>query len=116
MASNDYKVAIIGHEEVVSIFRATGASVFKAENGTEALEALKTIKRDTESTDKDRFAAVMIIDKLVKEIPEEEYQKVTRGALPAVIAIPGIDGGSGEGLRKIRMLSERAVGMNILDA
>jgi vacuolar-type H+-ATPase subunit F/Vma7 len=44
---------------------------------------------------------------------KEKYKKLTSGALPAIIPIPGHKGSSGFGDEKIKRIVEQAVGSDI---
>lgn len=109
-----HKIAIIGPKKVTAGFRALGVSVFNAENGDQALEHLQSIKKNTETDSEESFAVVILIEKLLKEIPADEYEKVGSGALPAIVVLPGVEGATGEGIAKLRRLAERAAGSDIL--
>lgn len=109
----EYRIAIIGPKKMTSGFKALGVDIFDAENGEQALAALKNT-RATADTNTTRYAVVILMEKLVKEIPEDEYTRATQGALPAVVILPGIEGSSGEGIAKLKKLAERAVGSDIL--
>lgn len=109
-----YGIGIVGPKDVVSVFKATGADVFEASTGSEAFEVLRQIKRDTQSTeDVKKFAVVMIIESLLQEISDDDYEKVASGALPAIVAIPGLEGATGVSKEKLRKLAEKAIGSDI---
>lgn len=115
MADKNYTIAMIGPHDLVSGFRALGAHIFNAENGADALNEIKKIKKITESEeDETRYAVVFVIDSLVRDIPDDEYQKATEGALPSVITIPGLNADKEAGSRKLRQLTEKAIGSDIL--
>jgi len=113
--TNIYKIAIIGPKDIVSVFKSTGADVFSADYGHEALEILRTIRKQTQgNTEGDRYASVILLENLRREIKDDDYDKAVQGALPAVIVVPGLSGSTGESMKKLRKLAERAVGMDIL--
>lgn len=114
MSSDTYKIAVIGPASVTSIFRATGAHVFNATTGEEALTILKEIKKETVDAIDSAYAVVVILENLVADIRVEDYEKVTLGSLPAVVAVPGFEGSSGVGIEKLARLAQKAVGSNIL--
>ncbi|MEX0930346.1 MAG: V-type ATP synthase subunit F [Candidatus Paceibacterota bacterium] len=110
-----YKIAIIGPHDLVSGFRALGVEVFNAEDGETALQHIKDIKKQTtDESGGTRYGAVFVIDSLVNEIPDDEYRKATEGALPSVITIPGLNADKEAGSRKLRQLTEKAIGSDIL--
>lgn len=111
-----YKIAIIGPEEVVSGFKALGVTLFNVANGEEALSILKKIKKDIDDNEPEaeKFAVALIIEDIMEDIPKEEMEKVSGGALPAVLALPGLKGSKGAGVAKLKRLAEKAVGSDIL--
>lgn len=110
-----YNVAIIGPKDIISGFKALGVTPFTANDGDEALAILKNIKKDIdEGTADKRFATVIIIESIAQHIPVEEMDKITNGALPAIVALPGLEGSQGAGVAKLKRLAERAIGSDIL--
>ena len=112
----NYKTAIIGPKDVISGFKALGVVPFSAENGEGVLEIIKNIKKGvSEGNDSaEKFAVVIIIESIANQIPANEFEKVFRGALPAILTLPGLEGSSGAGVAKLKSLAERAVGSDIL--
>lgn len=111
-----YKTAIVGPKDVISGFKALGVIPFDATDGEEALDILKKIKRgnENESSENEKFAVILLIESVAEKIPEDEFEKITRGALPAIIMLPGLEGSTGAGVAKLKALAERAVGSDIL--
>jgi len=107
-----YHTAIIGPEDVVSGFRALGVSVIPATSGDELLSGLQTARKGTATGD--RYAVVLVIESLVRDVPEDVWAKATEGVLPAVTVLPGLEGSHGEGVRALKRLAERAIGSDIL--
>ena len=113
--SATYAIAVIGPEDLVSGFRALGAYVHEAKTSDEALTVLKELRDQTRSApDGIRYGAIFVIDYLVNDIPADEYKKVTSGALPSVITIPGLKADKDANTRKLRQLTEKAIGSDIL--
>lgn len=112
----EYKVAIIGPKNVVSGFKALGVTSLEAQDSTETLVILKKIKKDIEeqTPDTDKFASVLVIESLLQGIPEEDMARISSGALPAIVALPGIEGSQGAGIAKLKKLTQRAIGSDIL--
>lgn len=110
-----YKIAIIGPETITSLFTSVGADVFVAHTGEEATEALFRIKTQTEdTTSTSRYAVALVIESLYAEISADDLERLSRGSLPSIIAVPGIEGSTGASLEKLKRLAEQAVGSNIL--
>lgn len=112
----NYKTAIIGPKDVISGFKALGVVPFNAEDGEGALEIIKNIKKgiSEESDSTEKFAVVIVIESTANQIPASEFEKVSRGALPAILTLPGLEGSTGAGVAKLKSLAERAIGSDIL--
>lgn len=112
----EYKTAIIGPKNVISGFKALGVVPFNAKNGEDALEILKNIKKEISKTSEtsNKFAVVIVIESIANQIPSDEFEKVSRGVLPAILTLPGLEGSTGAGVAKLKSLAERAVGSDIL--
>lgn len=113
--NHQYKIAIVGPTDIVSGFRALGVDAFPATTTDEALDQLRTIRRQTldpESTSK--YAVVCIIEDLIALVDQAEYAKVVTGPLPAVVPLPGPEGSSGFAIERLRRLAEQAVGSAII--
>ena len=59
------------------------------------------------------YAIVFVMEDIIKEMSPEDYAKLSSGALPAIIPLPGSRGSSGFGNEKIRRIVEKAVGSDI---
>jgi len=117
MAGQDhqYQIAVVGPEDVVSGFKALGVHVFDANDADTALATIKQLREQTTKGETgDHYATIFVIDHLLRDIPSEEYEKVTSGPLPAVIAIPGLKADKEAGKRKLRVLAKKAIGSDIL--
>lgn len=112
----NYKTAIIGPKDVISGFKALGVVPFNAEDGEQALEIIKNIKKEIASgNDKsEKFAVIIVTENTANQIPTNEFDKISRGALPAIVILPGLEGSTGAGVAKLKSLAERAVGSDIL--
>ena len=115
--THNHNIAIIGPKTIISGFKALGVTVFDAHNGTEALEILKNIKKDlsTPTPETKKFAVIIVNETLAHDIPKEEMEKISRGALPAIVILPGLEGSHGAGVEKLRRLAEKAIGSDILN-
>ena len=110
-----YTVAIIGPKAVISGFRALGVIPFDAEDSQTALDILKKIKRDLNDPNaSEKIATVIMIESIAHDIPSDELEKISRGALPALVLLPGLGGSHGVGVAKLKALAEKAIGSDIL--
>ena len=114
----NFSVAIVGPREEVLCFRAVGVEIFGASDANSAIEILRKIKKSfgaNEENSAKKFAVVFVIEEILQKIAPEELEKLSAGALPAIIALPGKKGASGAGLQKINRLVEKAIGSNIFE-
>ncbi|MCK5096159.1 MAG: hypothetical protein KAR24_02265 [Candidatus Pacebacteria bacterium] len=112
-----YNIAIIGPKTIISGFKALGVISFDAGNAEQALEILRKIKKDIDENtlDTKKFAVVIIIESIARDIPKEEMNKISDGALPAIVELPGLEKSHGAGVAKLKRLAEKAIGSDILD-
>ncbi len=111
-----YGIAIIGRREEILGFAAVGLTLFPAESADAAREILFDLKRaitDETAADTKRYAIVFVMEEFVRELTPEDFAKLSAGALPSIISLPGNSGSSGYGNEKIRRIVEKAVGSDI---
>jgi len=107
--NKQYNIAAIGPSTMISGFKALGVIPHSANNSEEALQELLKIQNG-----ESKYAVVIIMEDLVRGIPVEDYKKATREALPAVVALPTVQGSTGYGEEKLKMIAEKAIGSSIL--
>jgi len=115
---NQYKIGIIGPDNVVSGFKALGVESLPANSPEEVLQQLRLIKNTAattiDSNTKSIFAVICIIEDLLIGIDEKEYAKAVSGPLPAVVILPSTKGSQGLAEKRLRRLAERAIGAAII--
>lgn len=117
MTKEQYKLAIIGTKDQISGFKALGATAINANNADEAKEYLfglvnEEIEIENKETRK-KYAIIFILEEYMSNLTKEDYKKLNKEALPAIIPIPGIKGSKGFGLNRIKKMVEQAVGSDI---
>jgi V/A-type H+-transporting ATPase subunit F len=116
----NYKIAIIGNKDTVMGFKALGIDIFNVNNKDEAVETLFTLKnksQNEEGKEKDTkplYAIIFITEDFAEQITKEEYQKLSKNALPAIIPLPSSSGSSGYGIKRIGKIIEMAIGSDII--
>lgn len=112
-----YKIAIIGSKDQILGFKALGVTASIANNAEEAREALFALNNEVidlgGGESRKKYAIIFILEDLAVKIAKEDYKKLTKEALPAIIPIPGIQGTQGYGLTRIKKMVEQAVGSDI---
>ncbi len=111
-----YKVAIIGPPGVTTGFSALGAVPFAAYTPGDAQEILtKLIRKTNDTTSVDeQYAVVIVIEELLRGIPEKEYKVLAKNILPSIVAVPGVEGSQGYMTQRLRDYTIRAIGSDIV--
>ena len=109
--SSQFKIAIVGQQDVVSGLRAVGVDVFPARDTEEALRQMRHLKAlSVDDTKPVVYAVVCVIEEVINDVDPVSYDEIVAGSLPAFVIIPGPAGSSGQAEERIRRLAERAVG------
>lgn len=109
-----YLIAIVGPKEEVLGFKGLGLTIFDVETQAEAEETLFELKKKTMTEGStEKYAIVFVLETFIQKIDRDKYQKLSSGAFPAIIPIPGHKGKTGFGLTKIRRIVEKAIGSDI---
>ncbi len=111
---NAYQIAIVGPKEEILGFKGLGLHIHDAETQEEVEIILFALKKQTttEGTG-DKYAIIFVLESFIQNMEKEKYQKLSSGALPAIIPVPGHKGATGFGETKIRRIVEQAVGSDI---
>lgn len=112
-----YNIAIVGPTHVTAGFGALGVVPFAAATGEEAqtvLEQLVASSRNDDANNKKKFAVIIVIESLLRQIAPKDYARLTRGTLPAIITISGTEGASDYMSNRLRDLTIRAIGADII--
>ncbi|MBN2087073.1 V-type ATP synthase subunit F [Candidatus Peregrinibacteria bacterium] len=114
----DYKIAIMGSREAILGFKALGLEPVYSNDPTKTAEMLFSIKKEkveVNGESKNKYAIVFVMEDLMEGITSEDYKKLTSDPLPAIIPLPSHLGSTGYGLKKLKLIVEKAVGMDILN-
>lgn len=113
-----YHIAIVGQKEAVQGFALLGVDIEPAYTHAEAIEALYRLKKkmftDDTGRERNKYAIVYVTEDLLTGISAEDERRLSKGALPAIIALPSHRGSSGYSMDRLKRIVERAVGSNIL--
>jgi vacuolar-type H+-ATPase subunit F/Vma7 len=117
MAEN-YKLAVVGNESSVLIFKSLGCKIFPVFSEKEAEKQAETLFRaHLEDEDKTpEYAVVFVEEDYYKTFSDDLVEKFTLRALPAVIPVPSMGQKDGESFATIRLrkIVEKAIGSDIL--
>lgn len=108
--NTNLQIAAIGPAELVSGLQAVGIVMFAATNGREAATQLAAIR-----TNATPYACVCITESIAKELTAEEIAGGKEAnSLPVILTIPDLHSDKNAGLDKLRELTKRAIGSDIL--
>jgi len=99
------KMAVVGDGDSILVFKAAGVDAFKAADERKARDILKAIAKE--------YSVIFITEELAESL-QEFLKRFNESAYPAILTIPGKDGGNGFGMNEIRKASEKALGVDIL--
>lgn len=110
---SSYRIAVIGPQDTVAGLAALGVEAFDATTGEEVLSKLRVITQAAERGETP-YAIVCIIESLAAAADPDEFNRLTREPLPAVVMLPGPEGSSGASIARLRRLAEQAIGSAII--
>lgn len=103
----EYKIAILGNRDSVLGFKNLGLEAFSLDTADDPKKELTDILNNEE------FGVVYITEDWHDKYSELLDDYKTK-ALPAIVAIPSSEGATGEGLKEVKKIVERAIGSDIL--
>lgn len=101
------KIAIVGNPDTILGFKAVGIEPHPISNKEEGSSVINSFRKSQEY-------GIVLITEDIAELLGEELAVLEEQTLPAVIRIPSSRGSTGEGLRALKRIVERAVGSDIL--
>ncbi len=117
MSENTFKLAVVGNPSSVLLYKALGCDTFGVttnEAGRDKVEALFRDVRDDENHTS-VYAVVFVDESLYKTFNDEQIEKFSSKALPAIIPVPSPTSGDDDfATQRLRKIVERAVGSDIL--
>lgn len=101
-----YKIAVIGDRDSVFGFSSLGIEIHIVNSYFQAKEKLEEMV-------KENYAIIFVTEVIFKELGDiiAIYNKDT---VPAIVPIPGISGNTGQGMKNVEDLVEKAVGTQLL--
>jgi len=101
------KIAILGSKDSIMGFRALRLDCFSVYEQSEAEKMIDEIYNNKE------YGILFITEDWMEKL-KTKIDDLKNAALPAVIAIPGVQGATGAGNKEISRIVEKAVGSDIL--
>jgi len=113
--SKKYKVAAVGPYELLSGLESLGVVVHHATIAEDAKKKIFQIIEET-ATGSNPYAIMMVVENLLQKLSEDDYGKITKHPLPALLSIPEINSSEDTGLEKLRDMTTRAIGSDIFSS
>ena len=117
MAKETYNLAIIGTKDQILGFKALGVTAKAVSDFEDAKEKLFELTSETVDVGggetRKKYAIIFVMEKYAMKLTKEDYKKLNKEALPAIIPIPGISDTTGYGLERVKKMVEQAVGSDI---
>lgn len=115
--TNQLKLAVVGNESSVLLYRALGCETYgvfdqdAARAKTEELFAANSGDENKTAV----YAVVFVEENYYKSFPDDLVERFSRKALPAIIPVPSPTSGDDNfASNRLRKIVERAVGSDIL--
>ena len=100
-----YKLAVVGAYNSIYGFGSIGANIFEADSVDEALLILDKIYADS-------YGAIFITESLATS--DKVAAVLKKNPIPAALVIPDASGSTGEAMRALHAMVEKAAGADIL--
>lgn len=114
--SYEYKLAVVGFESSILLYKAIGAEAFAVIDVVSAQETVETLfqsKQDKEGL-VPVFAVIFVEETLYAELPADLIDKFTRRPLPALVPIPSpVASDTSFATKRMSKIIERAVGSDV---
>ena len=115
---NKRKLAVIGMESSVLLYRVIGASIFAVIDDTEAREMVEKLAAENMGDEAQTpvYAVIFVEEEFYKELPADLLNKFAKKPLPAVIPIPSPSAtGKSFAVKRLSSIVERAIGSDIFN-
>ncbi len=115
--SNNFKLAVVGKESSVLIFRTLGTEVFgvfSEEESHSVVEKLAFSTHDDEAQTPE-YAVIFVEEDYYKVLPPDFLEKMTKRSLPAIVPVPSPSAKDEDfAVKRLSKIVERAVGSDIM--
>ena len=102
-----YKIAVMGGADTVLGFKALGLETYPVSGADEARRVLHQLTKCQDY-------AIIYIEETLTQTLSDEIDQFKNSVSPAIIAIPGREGSSGQSLAALHEAVKRAIGADIL--
>lgn len=99
------KIAVIGDEETILIFKAIGMDIFAVKSVEEAEKIIRKVARE--------YGVIYITENYAKEL-EYFIQRYVAQTYPIITAIPSSQGSTGYAQKLLNEKVEKAIGIKVI--
>ena len=114
---NKFKLAVVGNESAVLIFRALGVEVFNVvdREGMRSLLEDLVLQHQGDALKTPKYAIIFVEEDYYKVLAPEFLEKMTKKSLPAIVPIPSPGSEDKDfAVKRLSKIVEKAVGSDIL--
>jgi len=114
--TDTFKLAVVGYESSIMLYRAIGADTFAVADVAAARETVEKVaaRNRGDEAKTPEYAIIFVEQNFYQELPPELIDKLSRKALPALIPVPSPEKGDENfGKKRLSSIVERAVGSDI---
>lgn len=113
-----YKLAVVGLDSSILIYRAIGADTFAVTDAEEAKNSIEKVanKFSNEEDQTPEYAVIYVEEDFYKELPDDLLKKLNKKSLPALIPVPSPSSSTSKksfAVKRLSKIVERAVGSDI---
>jgi len=112
----NFRLAIIGNESSILLYKTFGAEGFSVVTDKEAKECVEKLFAQDKGDEKKTplYAIIFVEEDFYKNFPNDLLEKLAKKALPAVIPVPTPNNQDNFSDKRLRKIVERAIGSDIL--
>lgn len=114
--SHQYKLAVVGLESSVLIYRAIGADIYSVIDAQSAANKVEELfgKNLGDENKTPEYAVIFVEENFYAELSDDLIEKFSKKALPAVVPVPSPStNGENFAAKRLSKIVERAIGSDI---
>ncbi len=115
---NQLKLAVVGMESSILLYRVIGASTFAVSDHNEARDMVEKLAAEHADDEAQTpiYAVIFVEEEFYKNLPTDLLNKFAKKSLPAVIPTPSPSAvGKSFAVKRLSSIVERAIGSDIFN-
>lgn len=116
---NQLKLAVVGMESSILLYRVIGATTFAVSDNNEARDMVEklAVAHANDEAHTPTYAIIFVEEEFYKNLPADLLTKFAKKPLPAVIPTPSPNaGGKSFSVKRLSSIVERAIGSDIFNS